>query len=101
MGRKYLVSRVHVATRLREHEAPGEATVAAARDHQTVGYVIEGRARLHVEGQMALLEPGNSSVVPRGADHHCRILDTFTVVEATYPSAHAHGRDEGGGERKR
>ena len=100
MGQKYLASGVHVAMRLWEDEEPGDATVAMARDYETVGYVIKGRAELHLAGQMVLLEAGNSWVVPRGAQHHYRILDSFTAVEATSPPAHAHGRDEAGSRKR-
>ena len=101
MGQKYLASGVHVAMRLWEDEEPGEPKVVAAREYETVGYVITGRAELRVEGQMVLLEPGNSWVVPRGAEHSYKILDRFTAVEATSPPAHAHGRDEEGAKKKR
>ena len=94
MGQKYLASGKRLSMRLWENEEPGEGKEAVARDYETVGYVIEGRAELHVAGQMVLLEPGNSWVVPRGAEHRYRILDRFTAVEATSPPAHAHGRDE-------
>jgi quercetin dioxygenase-like cupin family protein len=43
---------------------------------------------------MALLEPGDSWVVPKGASHSYRILEPFTAVEATCPPAAVHGRDE-------
>ena len=65
-----------------------------ARDYETVGYVISGRAELHIEGQMVKLEPGDSWVVPKGSRHTYRILEPFTAVEATSPPAHAHARDE-------
>lgn len=94
MGQKYLASGVNVAMRLWENEPPGEDKPLARRDYETVGYVISGRAELHVEGQMVLLEPGNSWTVPKGAEHSYRILEPFTAVEATTPPAHAHGRDE-------
>ena len=94
MGQKYLASGVHVAMRLWENEEPSDGHTAT-RDYETVGYVISGRAELHVEGQMVLLEAGNSWVVPRGASHSYKILDSFTAVEATSPPAHAHARDEG------
>jgi quercetin dioxygenase-like cupin family protein len=94
MGQKYLASGVQLAMRLWEDEEPGEGK-EATRDYETVGYVVKGRAELRLEGQMVLLEPGNSWVVPRGAKHSYRILETFTAVEATSPPAHAHGRDEG------
>lgn len=94
MGQKYLASGIHVAMRLWEAEQPGEAKPETARDYETVGYVISGRAELRLEGQMALLEPGDSWVVPKGASHSYRILEPFTAVEATCPPAAVHGRDE-------
>jgi quercetin dioxygenase-like cupin family protein len=61
---------------------------------RTVGYVIKGRAELHLGEQLVLLEAGDSWVVPRGARHSYRILESFTAVEATHPPAFVHGRDE-------
>ena len=94
MGQKYLASSVHVGMRLWEDEPPGEPKPAARRDYETVGYVLRGRAELTVEGQTIRLEPGDSWVVPRGAEHSYHILEAFTAVEATHPPAHVHGRDE-------
>jgi quercetin dioxygenase-like cupin family protein len=93
MGQKYLASGTHVAMRLREERQPGGKKPIHAREYETVGYVISGRAELHLEGQMVLLEPGNSWVVPKGAQHTYKILEPFTAVEATSPPAHAHSRD--------
>lgn len=95
-GEKYLASGKTVAMRLWENEAPteGDTKPETVRAYETVGYVVSGRAELHSEGQMVLLEPGNSYVMPKGARHTYRILETFTVVEATSPPAQAHGRDE-------
>ena len=96
LGQKYLASGKNVAMRLWEAVPPGEPKPPAARDYETVGYVISGRAALHLEdGQKVILEPGNSWVVPRGASHTYEILEPFTAVEATYPPAQVHGRDEG------
>ena len=94
MGQKYLASGKQVAMRLWEDEEPADAKEPTSRDYETVGFVIRGRAQLHIEGQMVLLEPGNSWVVPQGARHTYRILEPFTAVEATSPPAHAHARDE-------
>ena len=47
-----------------------------------------------LEGQVVRLDPGDSWVVPAGAEHSYRILEEFTALEATSPPAHAHGRDE-------
>lgn len=94
MGQKYLASGVHIAMRLWEDEPPGAAKAPSQRDYETVGYVINGRAELHLEGQTVVLEPGDSWVVPTGAVHTYTILEALTAVEATYPPAHVHGRDE-------
>lgn len=93
MGQKYLASGTSVAMRLWEKEAPGVDKPAQARPYETVGYVIAGRAELHLGDQMVLLEPGNSWVVPAGAHHRYKILEPFTAVEATHPPAHVDGRD--------
>jgi quercetin dioxygenase-like cupin family protein len=94
MGQKYLASGIHVAMRLWENREADDDKEMRTRDYETVGYVISGRAELHLEGQILTLEPGDSWVVPKGASHTYKILETFTAVEATSPPAHAHGRDE-------
>ena len=95
MDQKYLASGVHVAMRLWENEPPDEPKAPSQRQYETVGYVIKGRAELHLEGQKVVLEPGDSWVVPKGSVHTFKILEPFTAVEATYPPAQVHGRDEG------
>ncbi len=94
LGQKYLASGKSVSMRLWENEQPGEDKQPTSREYETVGYVINGRAELHIEGQMILLEPGSSWVVPKGATHAYKILEPFTAVEATSPPAQVHGRDE-------
>lgn len=93
-GQKYLASGKSLSMRLWEREAPGDPKAPTRRDYETVGYVIHGKAELTIEGQTLRLEPGNSWVVPRGAEHAYRILEPFTAVEATAPPAQVHGRDE-------
>jgi quercetin dioxygenase-like cupin family protein len=80
--------------RMWEKEQPSEPKPEAKRDYETVGFVIEGRAELHLEGQKVILEPGDSWVVPQGASHTYNILEPFTAVEATSPPAIAQGRDQ-------
>ena len=65
-GQKYLASGIHISIRLWEREPPGEAKSQTARDYETVGLVLEGKAELHIEGQLVLLEKGDSWVVPKG-----------------------------------
>jgi quercetin dioxygenase-like cupin family protein len=94
MGQKYLAAGVKISMRLWENEPPEDAKPPSRRPYETIGYVIQGRAELHLEGQMVLLEPGDSWVVPEGAEHTYKILEDFTAVEATCPPAEVHGRDE-------
>ena len=93
MGQKYLASGVAVSMLLWQEE-PGASKPETQRDYETVGYVIAGKAELHLEGQMVLLAEGDSWVVPKGARHSYRILEPLTAVEATSPPAQVHGRDE-------
>jgi quercetin dioxygenase-like cupin family protein len=94
MGQKYLVTGKGVSMRLWDGEKPDEPKPEAAREYETVGYVVEGRAELHLEGQMVLLEPGDSWLVPKGATHTYKILEPFTAVEATSPPAEVGNRDK-------
>jgi quercetin dioxygenase-like cupin family protein len=94
MGQVYLASGKQVSMRLWRDAQPADAKPATAREYETVGYVIAGRAELHLEGQTVLLEPGDSWSVPKGASHTYKILEAFTAVEATSPPSQVHGRDE-------
>lgn len=97
MGERYLASGIRVSMRLWDAEpATSESEARAtesARDYEVVGYVVSGRAMLHVEGQVVSLDPGSSYVVPRGARHYYHVLEAFTAIEATSPPGQVHGRD--------
>jgi quercetin dioxygenase-like cupin family protein len=93
-GQKYLVSGKGLAMRMWEAVSPGEDKPEVSRPYETVGYVIQGRAELHSEGQVVTLEQGDSWLVPEGARHTYRILEPFTAIEVTHPPAHLKGRDE-------
>lgn len=94
MGQRYLAAGVKLSMRLWDEDRPREPKPESARDYETVGYVIKGRAELLLEGQTILLNTGDSWVVPKGATHTYRILEAFTAVEATCPPAEVHARDE-------
>jgi quercetin dioxygenase-like cupin family protein len=91
-GQIYLASGKGVAMRLWRDEAPTDDKEVHSHDYEVIGYVISGRAELEIEGQTVKLEPGDSWVVPKGANHRYRIVETFTAVEATAPPAHVHSR---------
>ncbi len=94
MGQKYLVAGKTMAMRLWEQEQPGEPKPKQSREYETVGYVIAGKAELHLEEQVIKLEPGDSWLVPKGASHTYKITESFTAVEATSPPARVDDRDE-------
>lgn len=93
-GQKYLVSGIGLAMRLWEDEPAGITKEPRQHDYETVGYVLQGKAELTLEGQTIVLEKGDSWLVPKGATHTYRILEPFSAVEVTSPPARVHGRDE-------
>ncbi len=93
MGQRYLAAGSRVAMRLWAAQQPSEGKPEAARDYETVGYVVLGRARLRAGDQTLELEPGDSWVVPAGVSHTYEIVEAFTAVEATSPPAQQADRD--------
>ncbi len=85
-GQVRLAAGRQVAMRMWRDEEPHDKA-PSRREYETVGFVISGRADLTVEGRTIRLEPGDSWVVPRGAEHAYRIRETFTAIEATAPPA--------------
>ena len=79
--------------RLWKDEPPAEPRPEVAREYETVGYVIKGRAELHLEGQTLLLNAGRFVGGAEGRQHTYKILETLTAVEATSPPAQVHDRD--------
>jgi glyoxylate utilization-related uncharacterized protein len=55
--------------------------------HESVGYVLSGRATLVLEGQRLNLAPGQSFLVPPGAEHSFRVTsdEPLKVLEAVGP----------------
>jgi mannose-6-phosphate isomerase-like protein (cupin superfamily) len=93
MGQRNLAAGSRVAMRLWAAEEPTEGKPEAAREYETVGYVVTGRARLRAGDQALDLGPGDSGVVPAGVSHTYEILEEFTAVEATSPPGSEAGRD--------
>jgi quercetin dioxygenase-like cupin family protein len=88
-GERHLAAGEHIAMRKWDREQPGEPKPMSRRDYETLGYVLEGRAELHLGGKVTALEPGASWVVPHGAEHTYRILERFSAIEVTHPSYRA------------
>lgn len=68
-------------------ELPGEPKPSTVRDYDTVGFVLEGRANLHCDGEIVALAKGDSYLVPKGVAHTYEILERFSAIEATSPPA--------------
>src|ERR1700679_2066690 len=79
-GQKYLACGTSMSMRLWENEAIEKDQTDSKRDYETIGFVIKGKAELHLEGQMVLLKAGDSWVVPKGASHHYKIVEEFSAV---------------------
>ena len=93
MGQHHLAAGSRVAMRLWDEQPAGDGEPQVARDYETVGYVIAGRARLRAGDETLELGPGDSWVVPAGVGHTYEIAEAFTAVEATSPPAQQAGRD--------
>jgi quercetin dioxygenase-like cupin family protein len=92
MGQRYLATGKSLSMRLWQEE-PGASRPAVAREYETVGYVIRGRAKLYLGDEQITLAPGNSWVVPKGTPHRYEVIEHFEAVEATHPPAEIHDRD--------
>lgn len=56
--------------------------------HESVGYVISGKAQLKLEGQLLNLGPGSSWIIPPGASH------SYHIVEGPFKAVEAVGKHE-------
>jgi uncharacterized RmlC-like cupin family protein len=66
---------------VRLREGPQDAKDRAS--HETVGFVLSGRARLEIEGHEIALCPGDCWLVPKGARHRLRTDEPFAALEAS------------------
>lgn len=85
-GERHLVRGDSMGMRLWIEDGPQEKP-PARRDYETIGYLVDGRAEVEIEGRILRLEPGDSWVVPRGARHTYRIMQPLTALEVTSPPA--------------
>lgn len=84
-GERHLAKGALLSMRMWDAEPAGIEKTPMRRDYETVGYVISGRAEVIVEGEAAMLTPGTSWVVPKGAEHTYEILEAFTAIECNSP----------------
>ena len=85
-GERRLAKGKSLSMRMWDAEPAGIEKKPMRREYETVGYVISGRAEITIEGESAMLTPGTSWVVPKGAEHTYEILEDFTAIEANAPA---------------
>lgn len=76
-----------VGLRMWRDEPPTADKPARRHDYEVVGYALAGRAELVIDDETVELKPGDSWLVPAGASHTYRIIETFSAVEAVAPPA--------------
>jgi uncharacterized cupin superfamily protein len=95
MGQKYLACGRSLSMRIWEEQKPSnDQKPLVARDYETCGFVISGKAELYFDNdQKVLLSTDDSWIVPKDAYHTYTILEGFTTIEATHPSTEVKHRD--------
>ncbi|SMO70917.1 cupin domain-containing protein [Gracilimonas mengyeensis] len=86
--KEIMASGKDVGLRMWKDEEPTSDKESHSSPYETVGYVLKGKAELHVQDEVMELEEGDSYLVPKDAEHHYNIIETFSAVEATSPPAH-------------
>ena len=86
--KEIMASGEDVGLRIWRNEEPGTDKEKHSSPYETVGYVLKGKAELHLEDKVIELTEGNSYLVPKDAEHTYKIIETFSAVEATSPPAH-------------
>jgi quercetin dioxygenase-like cupin family protein len=54
-------------------------------ENEQAGYCLSGRFKLTIEGKGGLIEPGDSYLIPGGAEHSYEILEDSEAVEVFSP----------------
>ena len=84
-GEHHLVKGQQSSMRLWHREEPNADKPERTHEYETLGYVIEGKVDLIVNGETISLQPGDSYHVPAGTPHTFRVTETLTAVEVTTP----------------
>lgn len=78
---KHLIKGAKIALRLwDETDVHGKTEVS--REYECVGYVLDGTATLHLNGQKQELKQGVSYLVPANTKHSYDITGHFRCIEA-------------------
>ncbi len=75
-----------IIERIVSSDQPEPATYDQAQDEWVL--LLQGRARLEVEGRELTLEPGDTLFIPAHARH--RLLETSTETQCLWLAVHIH-----------
>lgn len=92
MGQIYLARGTRMAMRM-WNEPKGQVDSPHLRNYETLGYVLQGRMVLSIQGEQTTLKAGDSWVVPAGAEHYYEILEPLKAIEVTSPPAQDNHQD--------
>lgn len=67
------------------HMKKGSALPDHSHPHEQTGYLVSGRMRLTVEGEVLEANPGDSWCVKGNAKHHAEILEDTVAIEVFSP----------------
>lgn len=86
-GEHHLIKGESSSMRLWHNEQPQDTAdkTPHVNAYETLGYVIQGKVELTVDGQTLTLEAGDSYRVPKGAEHTYRVLEVLNAVEVITP----------------
>lgn len=63
----------------------GSALPLHSHPHEQTGYLVQGRMRLRVAGEVLDVQPGDSWAIPGGVEHGAEVLADSVAVEVFAP----------------
>ena len=65
--------------------AKGSAIPAHSHPHEQTGFLVSGKLRFNVDGEVMDAEPGDSWCLPGGVEHSAEALEDTVVIEVFAP----------------
>ena len=65
--------------------AKGSAIPAHSHPHEQTGFMVSGKLRFNVAGEVTDVEPGDSWCLAGGAEHRAEALEDSVVIEVFSP----------------
>jgi quercetin dioxygenase-like cupin family protein len=65
--------------------AKGAAIPSHSHPHEQTGFMVSGKLRFNVAGEIAVAEPGDSWCIPGDVEHSAEALEDSVVIEIFSP----------------